>query len=287
MRVSVIIPTLNAVRWLDRQLSCLLAQTVEAEIVVIDSGSADATPAIAARYAPRVRLIEIPQKDFDHGGTRDLALRQSEGDFVLFLTQDALPTDERYIEKLLAPFKDERVAGVFGRQIAYEDAPDYERLTRLFNYPELPRVWSEADIPRYGVKSYFFSNACSAYRRSAYETVGGFDAPIVTNEDMMLAAKLLHAGWSLVYQPEAAVRHSHVDMLAGEYARNVKIGRVMEQYRERLTGADSAGEGLRLVRFVSAELLRAGKPGQVPVFLTHAAVRFVGYRVGRRQGRTI
>lgn len=285
MSVSVIIPTLNAARWLDRQLSRLLAQTVEAEIIVIDSGSADATPAVAAQYAPRVRLIEIPNRDFDHGGTRDLALRQSGGEFVLFLTQDALPTDERYMEKLLAPFMDERVAGVFGRQIAYEDAPEYEKLTRLFNYPELPRVWSEADIPRFGVKAYFFSNACSAIRRSAYEAVGGFDAPIVTNEDMMLAAKLLHAGWRLAYAPEAAVLHSHVDTLAGEYARNIKIGRVMEQYRERLTGAASAGEGLRLVRFVSAELLRAGKPGQVPVFLTHAAVRFVGYRAGRRQER--
>lgn len=283
MNVSVIIPTLNAERWLNRQLSCLLSQTIEAEIIVIDSGSADATPAIAERYAPRVRLIEIPEKNFDHGGTRDFALRQSEGDIVLFLTQDALPMDNHYIEKLLVPFADERVAAVFGRQIAWPDAPAYECLTRLFNYPETGRVWSESDIPRYGVKSYFFSNSCSAIRRAAYEAVGGFETPIVTNEDMILAAKLLHAGWSLAYQPESAVRHSHVDTLAGEYTRNVKIGKVMEQYREILTGAPPTGEGLRMVRFVSRELLRKGRIGEIPVFLAHAAVRFAGYRVGKRQ----
>jgi transcriptional regulator with XRE-family HTH domain len=70
----------------------------------------------------------------------------------------------------------------------YFDVPEYERLTRVFNYPEQPRIWREADIPRYGVKSYFFSNVCAAYRRDAYLAAGGFDAPILTNEDMMIAA---------------------------------------------------------------------------------------------------
>ena len=287
MKVSVIIPTLNAERWITQQLNSLLSQSIETEIIVIDSGSVDATSAIVKRFAPRVRLIEIPNEDFDHGGTRDFALRQSRGDFVLFLTQDAIPTDERCVEKLLAPFSDGRVAGVFGRQIAREDAPEYEKMTRLFNYPETGRVWDEADIPRYGVKSYFFSNSCSALRRLAYEAVGGFDAPILTNEDMMLAAKLLHAGWSLAYAPEAVVRHSHENTLAMEYARNVKIGIVMEQYRERLIGAKSTGEGLRLVRFVSGKLLLAGKLLQIPVFLTHAAARFAGNRAGKRQGRKL
>lgn len=98
MKVSVIVPTLNAERWISRQLDSLLSQTVEAEIIVIDSGSTDATGSIVRARADRVRLMEIPREDFDHGGTRDYALRQSAGDFVCFLTQDALPTDERCLE---------------------------------------------------------------------------------------------------------------------------------------------------------------------------------------------
>ena len=86
MKVSIIIPTLNAARWITQQLNMLLSQTVEAEIIVVDSGSSDGTPGLVRRFAPRVRLLEIPPKDFDHGGTRDYALRQSTGDYVLFFT---------------------------------------------------------------------------------------------------------------------------------------------------------------------------------------------------------
>ncbi len=285
MNVSVIIPTLNAERWITRQLNMLLSQTVEAEIIVIDSGSADSTPAIVRRFAPRVRLLEIPPRDFDHGGTRDYALRQSTGDYVLFFTQDAIPTDTRCIEKLLAAFSAPDVAAAYGRQIAYPDAPEYEKLTRQFNYPDQPRVWREADIPRYGVKAYFFSDACAAYRRDAYLAVGGFDAPIITNEDMMMAGKLLHAGYALAYTPEAAVHHSHRYTLGEEYRRNKKIGLVMEQYRPRLTGAEADAEGWRMLRFVGGELAREGRIGELFDFLAHVCVRFAGNRIGKRKGK--
>ena len=285
MKVSVIIPTLNAETWLSKQLDSLLAQTAEAEIIVIDSASTDLTPAIAARYAPRVKLLEIPRESFDHGGTRDYALRQSAGDFVCFLTQDARPIDEHCLEKLLAAFSAPDVAAVFGRQIAWPDAPEYERLTRAFNYPDRPRVWREADIPRYGVKAYFFSNACAAYRRDAYLAVGGFDAPILSNEDMMMAGKLLHAGYALAYTPEAAVYHSHRYTLRQEYRRNVRIGKVMEQYRDRLTGAQTDAEGLRMLRFVGGELAHEGRIGELPGFFARVCVRFAGNRIGKHRGR--
>ena len=285
MKISVIIPTLNAARWITQQLNMLLSQTVEAEIIVVDSGSSDGTPGLVRRFAPRVRLLEIPPKDFDHGGTRDYALRQSTGDYVLFFTQDAIPTDERCLEKLLAAFFSTDIAAVYGRQIARPDAPEYEKLTRQFNYPDQPRIWREADIPRYGVKSYFFSNVCSAYRRDAYLAVGGFDAPIITNEDMMMAAKLLHAGYALVYTPEAAVYHSHRYTLREEYRRNIKIGLVMEQYRPRLTGAEADAEGLRMLRFVGGGLAREGHFGELLGFFARVCVRFAGNRIGKRKGR--
>ena len=284
MIVSVIIPTLNAERWITRQLNMLLSQTVEAEIIVVDSGSSDGTPGLVRRFAPRVRLLEIPNRDFDHGGTRDFALRQSTGDYVLFFTQDAIPTDTRCIEKLLAAFSSPDIAAVFGRQIAYPDAPEYEKLTRQFNYPDQPRIWREADIPRYGVKAYFFSDACAAYRRDAYLAAGGFDAPIITNEDMMMAGKLLHAGYALAYTPEAAVYHSHRYTLGEEYRRNKKIGLVMEQYRPRLTGAQADAEGWRMLRFVGGALAREGRIGELFDFLAHVCVRFAGNRIGRSKG---
>lgn len=285
MKVSVIIPTLNAERWIARQLDSLLSQTVDAEKIVIDSGSTDATCALVRARADCVRLLEIPNEKFDHGGTRDYALRQSTGDIVCFLTQDALPTDERCLEKLLAAFSAPDVAAVYGRQIAYPDAPEYERLTRLFNYPDQPRVWREEDIPRFGVKAYFFSDVCSAYRREAYLAVGGFDTPILSNEDMMMAAKLLHAGYALAYAPKAAVYHSHRYTLRQEYRHNVRIGRVMEQYRDRLSGAKADAEGWRMLRFVGGGLAQEKRIGELMGFFARVCVRLIGNRVGKRKGK--
>lgn len=129
-----------------------------------------------------------------------------------------------------------------------------------------------------------FSNVCSAYRREAYFAVGGFDTPIICNEDMMMAAKLLHAGCALAYTPEAAVYHSHRYTLREEYRRNKKIGLVMEQYRPRLTGAEADAEGWRMLRFVGDELARRRLYGELLSFYAHVGVRFAGNRVGKYRG---
>lgn len=282
--VSVIIPTCNAGEYIGAQLDVLLRQTVRpCEIIVVDSASDDATCEIAASRGGAVRVIKIRREEFDHGGTRDYALRKSRGEFILFLTQDARPTDERYIENLIAPMlRDSAVAAVCARQVAYPDAREYERLNREFNYPTQGRVWSAADIDRLGVKAYFFSDACSAYRRSAYETVGGFDRPIETNEDMLIAAKFIHAGFKLAYEPTAQVYHSHCFTLRREYERNKSIARVMARYKNRLVGENSDREGWRLAMTVSAQLLRRGRIISFVHFITVLAARFLGNRAGRR-----
>ena len=285
MRLSVILPICNAERFLAPLLNSLLSQTVSSEIVVIDSGSTDGTLAIAAQFADRIRLLQIPREAFDHGGTRDAALRQSSGDYVVFLTQDALPVDKYSLENLLDAFSGPQIAAVYGRQIARPDAPAYEQLIREFNYPSTGRVWCERDIPRYGIRAYFFSDTFSAYRRDAYEAAGGFDHPITSNEDMIMAAKLLHAGYSLAYTPVAAVWHSHRSTLREDYRRHVLSGHVMQEYREHLSGAQADAEGLRMVRFVVKGLLRRGQFGSIPVFLAHIFARLLGNRVGKGKKR--
>ena len=283
-QVSVIIPTLNPGEQISELLDALRSQTVEAELVVVDSGSQDGSVA-ALEQQDNVRLLRIPPESFDHGGTRDMALRQTAGTYVAFFTQDALPADNRCLEQLIGAFENPNVAGVFGRQIARPDAPAYERLTREFNYPAEGRVWREADIERLGVKAYFFSDVCAAWRREAYETAGGFDAPVESNEDMLMAAKLLHNGYALAYEPSAVVLHSHSFTLREDFERNLRIGRVMERYRERLRGESSNSEGMRMLRFVCAHLAREGRPFSLLAFVAHCAARFAGNRVGRRQER--
>lgn len=286
---SLIVPTLNAEAEIGGLLEALLAQSrVPDEMVVVDSSSDDGTAGVVAALAaehPNIALHVIPRADFDHGLTRDRALREwTTGELVLFMTQDALPADERYVEALLEPFSDPRVAAASGRQLPKPDARRFEELVRGFNYPEEPSVRSAADLPRYGVKTFFASDVCSAYRRDGYLECGGF-CQTMMNEDMYMAAKLVGAGHSVAYAADACVCHSHNLTPKEQYRRNYAIGRFLEEHKELLMGASEVGEGGRLVRSVGLQLLREGRQGELLAFGVDCAARLLGNRMGRREAR--
>ena len=292
MRVSVIVPTLNAGAWIVPLLQALHAQSVQPEeVLVVDSDSADGTAALAQQYGARV--LTVRRGRFDHGGTRDWALRQSHGDAVLFLTQDALPADSRYIERLLAPFADARVAAASGRQLPRPDARLYVQAVQAYRYPAQSRVWGMEDADALGLRAFHLSDACAAYRRSAYEAVGGFAASLPTNEDMLIASVFLKEGWRLAYCADAAVLHSHNFTFRQEYLRNRQVGRFLARYASCLGGGE-LGEGMRMVRTVSLQLLRGGHVWECAAFTLNCAARLLGSRAGRhdearqqrRQSRT-
>lgn len=281
MSVSVIIPTLNAGERIDRLLDAVAKQTLSPEeIIVVDSQSDDGTASRAAAH-PRVRVVPIARGAFDHGGTRDMALRLSHGDFVVFLTQDALPVGNDCLERLMAPFKDPGVAAVGGRQIAYPEARPFERMIRAHNYPAESRVWRAEDISRLGVRAYLISDVCAAYRREAYLSVGGFDHPIMTNEDMLMAQKLLGAGFALAYSAEAAVYHSHRLTWRQEFRRNWVIGRTMKRYERRFQCGSEMSEGITLVKSVLAQLMENGQLAECAGFCLNCSARLLGNRLGR------
>lgn len=281
MSVSVILPTLNAAGEIAALLAALKRQTRPPdEILVVDSASTDGTAELARTHGARV--ISIPRPQFDHGGTRDAALRETTGEFVLFLTQDALPADERYIEHLLKPFADDRVAAVSGRQLPRQDARPYVRAVQQYRYPAQSRTWGPEVREALGIRAYHLSDVCSAYRRSAYEAVGGFAHPLPTNEDMLIAAAFLDAGYRLAYRADAAVVHSHNLTLRQEYRRNALIGRFLQEYGERLGNQGETGEGLRMMRQVLTQLVRSGHPLECLAFAADCTARLLGSRAGRR-----
>jgi len=116
--LSVVIPTLNAAGEIDELLTLIETQTLRPfDILVVDSSSEDGTVDEVAKH-PRVNFVCIERKEFNHGSTRDIALRHTAGDFVCFLTQDAVPASSRYLETLVEPLlADNSVALVSGRQL--------------------------------------------------------------------------------------------------------------------------------------------------------------------------
>ena len=67
-----------------------------------DSGSRDASVAISRAYGAEV--IEIGAEQFSHGETRNLLVRRARGEYIAFLTQDAVPADDRWLSLLLEGF---------------------------------------------------------------------------------------------------------------------------------------------------------------------------------------
>lgn len=285
MDISVIIPTLNAEHDIEGLLTVLGRQSIQPiEILVVDSASEDRTIELIRKHKG-VRLLQIDRQDFNHGGTRDLALRESRGDFVCFLTQDAVPVSDDYLEMLVAPMVDDsEIALVSGRQLPKADARRFEQLVRGFNYPDSSSVRSKRDLKKYGIKTFFASDTCSAYRRTAYLECGGFDH-VNTNEDMLMAARFIASGMKVAYEPRAEVYHSHNLTPSQQFARNRAVGFFLELHADDLMHTSETGEGGRLVKSVSLQLLREGNFGEFVAFGVDCCARLLGNRAGRRAGR--
>ena len=136
MKVSLIIPTLNAERFFKKLLfnASALQNLKPDEIIVVDSSSEDRTVEIAKDFGCKV--FSIPREKFNHGGTRTFAGKKAKGDILIYLTQDALPYDADSFKNLVNfLISDEKLAGVYGRQIPYPDADILAKFFRYLNYP--------------------------------------------------------------------------------------------------------------------------------------------------------
>lgn len=282
-KISLIIPTLNAEKYIDKLMGIICSQTVVPdEIIVIDSESDDATVELCRKYE-LVKVIEIKRKDFDHGGTRNRAILASSGDIILMLSQDVTPIHNDYIEKLVQPLLDnERCVACSGRQIAYANASLREKYTREFNYKASSFKWNKADIARMGIKAYFLSDCCAAYMKSAVVEVGMYKDPSLANEDMILVSKLLAAGYSIAYTADAEVYHSHDYTLEKQYKRNFDIGAGMEIDREYFNDVQAEAEGMKLAKYVLSSLLRRGHVFAAMRFCIDCAVRLKAHRDGMK-----
>lgn len=285
MDVSVIIPTLNAEHEIEDLLAALERQSLRPmEILVVDSASDDGTVPLVKMHEA-IRLLQIERCDFNHGATRDMALRATTGDFVCFLTQDALPASDAYLERLVTPMVgDPSIALVSGRQLPKADARRFEQLVRSFNYPDSPSVRSKSDLNKCGIKTFFASDSCSAYRRTAYLDCGGFEY-VNTNEDMLMAARFVASGLKVAYEPGAEVYHSHNLTPSQQFARNRAVGMFLESHSDDLMHASEIGEGGRLVKAVSSQLLREGNLTEFIAFGVDCCARLLGNRAGRRAAR--
>lgn len=276
-RVSAIIPTLNGAATLPALLAALgraRAAGTLAEIVAIDSGSRDETRDLLAQAGARV--LDLGGKRFGHGSARNRAAAATEGDVLLLLTQDVEPVGGAWLRPLLEAFDDDRVVGVFGRQVPRDACPEEAFLAKV-NYAGRPRRLTRSDLgARFGPGGTLFSNAFGAVRRSAWEA---FPFPdVVMSEDQAWALAVLEAGHEIRYEPRAEAYHGHRFGLARAFRRNFDSGSSLQALGLARSGWRSgAGHVLRELRWIAASCgVRA-----VPHAIAYEAVRVLGFQCGR------
>ncbi len=281
-KVAVVIPTLNGGETWTICYNALLRQAhLSVCVMVVDSGSSDGTDISA--LGGDVNLVRIPRASFDHGGTRQMAAeRLKEYDILVYMTQDAVLAFPSALENLVSPFSDPNVGVAYGRQLPRDGASSIEAHARLFNYQEQSNKRTLADKTKLGIKAAFTSNSFAAYRTKALFDVGGFPSKLILGEDMVVAARMLLAGWSVAYVAEAQVYHSHSYTVLQEFNRYFDIG-VMHQDQSWIldTFGKPEGEGMRFIRSELSYLAKTA-PWMIPQAVARTFAKYAGYKLGQK-----
>ncbi|EMH6514320.1 glycosyltransferase family 2 protein [Raoultella planticola] len=282
MRYFIAIPTYNGgTTWKKSVENIRKYSPSNIYIQVIDSSSKDDTVAVAKNSGFDVAIIA--SKDFNHGGTRNLAVDDhvNNYDIVIFLTQDAIP-EPGFIEKITEAFDDPKVACAYGRQLPHHNANPVAQHARYFNYPERGHVCDIRDTTRLGIKTVFMSNSFSAYRIATFKDLGGFPSNTILCEDMFFTARAVLSGYKVAYVADAVVRHSHNYSPMEEFKRYFDIGvfHTDESWiRDHFGGA--GGEGMKFILSELRYLLRHGFR-YIPLAFMNNFMKIIGYKLGQK-----
>ena len=227
MDVTIVIPTKNAGILLDRVLNMVFNQVTQYsyEVVCVDSGSKDNTLDILEKYP--CKIYKISPEEFGHGKTRNYGASKGTGEFIMFITQDAAPANEKWLQEMIDAMKmDDSIAGGFGIHYPYEDCNIFDRRDLKAHF----KNWGEENTisyiedweryrnePAYMQHLAYFSDNNACIRRSVWEK---YNYPNVDYaEDQIWMRKMMELGYKKVYCPYAAVYHSHNFSLSTYYQR--------------------------------------------------------------------
>lgn len=233
------------------------------------------------KYGKFVSVFHIEKREFDHGKTRHLAVTMSQADVFVMMTQDALPADQFLIENLLKALADEQTVVAYARQLPTSDCNVIEKYTRKFNYPNESRKKTLEDLEELGIKTYFCSNVCAAYKRSTYDNLGGFIRHTIFNEDMIYAAGAIKAGNAIAYTANARVIHSHNYTCGQQLKRNFDLGVSQADHPEIFSGVPSEKEGKKMVKKTMQYLWKNHYRHLIVGYIFQCFCRYLGYFLGK------
>lgn len=233
LKATVFIPVYNGERdHLEETLSALYRQVTDFkwDVLITDSGSSDNSVAIINHFSEKygnLRLLHLSKEEFSHGKTRQMAAEISQGEIMVYLTQDAVPHNEQWLAEMVRPFAmHSDIVAVLGNQKPRHycfPAMKYDILA-VFNEQGVTdslTFWQRLDESQRGkyTKESFYSDVCSAApRRFLTEKIGY--RPVAYSEDYEYGKDILDAGYIKVYNAKAIVEHSN-DVRLSEYRRRI------------------------------------------------------------------
>lgn len=285
--VDVIIPVYKPTEKLERLLNMLKAQTLPVHhIILVNTEKRYFDEFVKGRDFQKeygnILVRHITKADFDHGATRNYGVSLSKAPYFVMMTDDAIPADHRLLEELLRPFENKKVGMSYARQIPAEGCKVLESYTRSFNYPEFSCIKSADNMKDMGLKAFFASNVCAAYRRDIFDELKGFTNHTIFNEDMIYGRGLLDAGYLIAYEAEAVVAHSHNYSAFLQFRRNFDLGVSHALYPGVFAGLPAESEGIRLVKKSCGYVLRQGKPWLIVKLIWQSGFKYMGYFWGKR-----
>ena len=285
--VDVIIPTYKPDKKFSRLLRMLELQTYPIRRIIVMNTEKSYWNDKGYEGIKGLEVHHLTKAEFDHGRTRNQGARYSRADIMVFMTDDAVPADNRLIEQLMAAFDQrgplgESVIMAYARQLADKDCGLAERYTRSFNYPDQSRVKTRADLKELGIKTFFASNVCCAYDREKFWFQGGFTDTPILNEDMIFAGRaVLEDDYAVAYVAGARVVHSHNYGCMAQFHRNFDLAVSQADHPELFSAVRSESEGIRLVKQTARYLVKQRRPWLVPGLFVKSGFKYLGYRVGK------
>lgn len=280
MKVSIVCPLYNASKYIEELNLNILMQDREGidelDIVYVLTKSKDNTKDLLKKN--KLNFIEIDSSEFSHSLTRERVAKKLDCDILVFISQDVIMKNNKWLINLVKPIINNEVEATFSKQICKFE--NIEKYTRENNYPEKSRVVSKNDIEKYGLLTFFYSDASSAVKKSIYDELKAYDnKDLIINEDMYFAHKLILAGYKIKYCSESEIYHSHDFTLKQLYQRYFDTGVFFAQ-NYKLKDYGSNESGVDLAKYV---FKRAKEEKNIKVLfniLPNFGARFIGKMLG-------